>query len=65
MFGPHKLPFKKSTGIVQELAALNIFCSMLYFFIKSDTHKELKYRGADMSLARPGRKQANASVRMA
>jgi len=25
----------------------------------------LKYRGADKSLARPGRKQANVSVRMA
>ena len=50
---------------MQEVAALNIFCSMLYFFIKSDTHKELKYRDADKFLARPGRKQANVSVRTA
>jgi len=29
------------------------------------SYKKLKYRGADKSLARPGRKQAFVSVRMA
>ena len=32
---------------------------------KSIVVPEIKYRGADKSLARPGRKQANVSVRMA
>ena len=30
----------------------------------SSVHHTLKYRGADESLSRPGRKQANVSVRM-
>jgi len=35
----------------------NVYCSLVY--------RVGKYRGADKSLARPGRKQANVSVRMA
>ena len=39
-----------------------------YWFSKNEArevHKTSTYRGADKSLARPGRKQANVSVRMA
>jgi hypothetical protein len=33
--------------------------------LNADLRTELIYRGADKSLARPGRKQASVSVRMA
>jgi len=38
--------------------------SVVYTF-DIDTEDQSAYRGADKSLARPGRKQANVSVRMA